>query len=213
MRARVDEVTLRLNAVSMTDQSSPPRRQSRQRGGIFVEPEHLDVQNDEIGPVLLDERDRRGTVARLPDDLVDVLGEHLGQVDDEPSSSAITTADALTRRWACRSVATAIRVVTVVTAMRAEFALSGELRLALRLTAGLLVESSDGPLQGGVEADPDQTVMMLVVVGDRVQYRIDGNAHAAIRVTNRTSTSIDVTRSRCAGPASPPVRRLRSTTR
>ena len=44
---------------------------------------HLDVEDDQVGPVLLGERDRLLAVAGLADDVVALLGEHLGQVEPD----------------------------------------------------------------------------------------------------------------------------------
>jgi hypothetical protein len=48
-----------------------------------VEHRHLDVHDDDVGSVLLDELDRLFPVARLPDDVVARLGEHLGEVEPD----------------------------------------------------------------------------------------------------------------------------------
>ena len=48
--------------------------------GDAVEPGHLDVEDDQVGAVLLGERDRGLAVAGLADDVVALLDEHLGEV-------------------------------------------------------------------------------------------------------------------------------------
>ena len=49
-------------------------------GGDAVEDRHLDVQDHQVGAVLLGQLDRLLAVAGLPDDVVPLLGEHLGEV-------------------------------------------------------------------------------------------------------------------------------------
>ena len=48
--------------------------------GDAVEDRHLDVEDDQVGPVLLGQLDRLVAVAGLADDVVALLGEHLGEV-------------------------------------------------------------------------------------------------------------------------------------
>ena len=48
--------------------------------GDAVEDGHLHVEDHQVGPVLLGQLDRPRTVRGLSDDVVPLLGEHLGEV-------------------------------------------------------------------------------------------------------------------------------------
>ena len=68
--------------MSITTGAMRARRDPLGRGDA-VQPGHLDVEDDEVGPVLLGQRDGLLAVARLGDDLEALLLEHLLEVQPD----------------------------------------------------------------------------------------------------------------------------------
>ena len=91
LRERLDQVGHRAGVPGPLDQVALAERgQDHHRrdplgrdplgGRDPVEDRHLHVQDDQVGPQLLGELDRLLAVAGLADDVVALLGEHLGEV-------------------------------------------------------------------------------------------------------------------------------------
>lgn len=70
-------------------------------GGDAVENRHLHIEDDEVGAVLLGKRDSRLTIARLADDGVPLLLEHLLQVEAD-ERLVLGDDDAGRQRWDVR---------------------------------------------------------------------------------------------------------------